>query len=625
MESSPRIHLVATLKNEAPYLVEWIAWYKSIGVTDFTLFSNDCTDGTNLMLDRLDVLGEVRHFDNPLGPRMDPQRRAYSRAGKMDEVRDADWLLVVDADEFVHVRVGDGTLAALIRACDGADAISLGWQPVGSGGMARWVDAPVTARFTRGGATEPPDNKMVWGFKTLFRPNAFDYFGVHRPKFDKKKRDTFPKVRWVNGSGADISKHVVEGGWRFGRRTVGYAYGCVNHYAVKSREEFLLKRLRGTANSKNADRLNIGYWNTFDLNSTPLPPLDTGPLNDEMARLLADADLAALRRASVATARRVLDGQLQDDEARAFVEAGAAPVDPENAPDTGPEVPPAPVARNSTTLAKARTSGTRFLCVGTHHKTGTMWMRSTLHQVGSEQGIPVTQVVVERHIAELPDNGPVICVNWDSSFPRAMLEREDARFLHVVRDPRDVLVSGMRYHRIAPTARERFLLRRRPEWGGLTYQDHLNALPGDVERLLFEMQHKHADTMAELLRWDYGRANTIELRYEDLINDPECRLFRAALVEADVNGLDIDRAVSAFWDNALFGGQADPDRRHPRTALHIHSGKAAQWPRQLPREVATAYAARFGEALRILGYAEDDRWVAQCRPAAELASEALAG
>ncbi|MEM9250269.1 MAG: glycosyltransferase family 2 protein [Pseudomonadota bacterium] len=317
--AAPRIHLVSTLKNEGPYLVEWIAWYKTIGVTDFTLFSNDCTDGSNLMLDRLDHLGEIHHFDNPLGPRMDPQRRAYSHAGRMEAVRGADWVLIVDADEFVHVTIDDGTLPALLAACADAAAISLGWQPVGSGGARQWVDAPVTARFTRGGALTPPENAMVPGFKTLFRPEVFDYFGVHRPKFDKKKRDTFPKVRWVNGSGTDISERVTKGGWRLTGESAGYAFGRVNHYAVKSREEFLLKRLRGSANSKNEDRLNLDYWSTFDLNSTPLPPLNTAPLEAEMARLLADADLSALRRACLVTSRHVLSGQMQDAFARDFV------------------------------------------------------------------------------------------------------------------------------------------------------------------------------------------------------------------------------------------------------------------------------------------------------------------
>ncbi|MEL6207090.1 MAG: glycosyltransferase family 2 protein [Pseudomonadota bacterium] len=331
--TAPRIHLVSTLKNEGPYLVEWLAYHKAIGVTDITLFSNDCTDGTNLMLDRLAQMGELSHFDNPIGPGIDPQRRAYSRAGKMEAVREADYVLIVDADEFVNVHVGGETapgpartLPALIDACGHPDAISLCWRLMGSGGTTHWVDAPVLGRFPRGSAFDPPANGMVWGFKTLFRPAAFDYFGVHRPKFDRKVRQTIPLVRWVNGSGDDMGPRIAEKGWRFNADTLGTRHAHINHYAIKSREEFLLKRLRGTANSKDKSRIDLDYWDRYDLHDVAdeTPPL--APMLGEAERLLSDPDLAALRRACIETSRRVLAGQLADPDLRAFVEAptGAA-------------------------------------------------------------------------------------------------------------------------------------------------------------------------------------------------------------------------------------------------------------------------------------------------------------
>lgn len=131
-----RVTLVATLKDEGPYLLEWLAHHRLIGFTDFVLFSNDCSDGTNLMLNRLDRMGVVRHFDNPQGPRMDPQRSALSRAARMDVVRASDWVCVIDADEFLSVTTGDGTVGALIDACPDADAISVNWRIMGSAGEA---------------------------------------------------------------------------------------------------------------------------------------------------------------------------------------------------------------------------------------------------------------------------------------------------------------------------------------------------------------------------------------------------------------------------------------------------------------------------------------------------------
>lgn len=319
--SAPEIHLVSTLKNEGPYLLEWIAYHRAIGVTGFTLFSNDCSDGTNLMLNRLDAMGVVRHFDNPIGPGIDPQRRAYSRANRMEPVRAADWVLILDADEFLNVRAGDRTIPALIDACGAADAISIPWRLMGSSGLARMEDRPVTERFTRGHDFDNPESGLCRGFKTLFRPAAFDYFGVHRPRFEKD-RETLPKVRWVNASGRPLPAKYARNGWRFDRDAFGADFAQVNHYAVKSREEFLLKRLRGTANSRNRERIDLGYWPRYDLNACEDRSIPTGAIADGVAALLADADLAALRRACLDSCRRVLADQLADPWVRGFVETG---------------------------------------------------------------------------------------------------------------------------------------------------------------------------------------------------------------------------------------------------------------------------------------------------------------
>ena len=45
--------VISTMKDEAPYILEWIAHHRGIGFTDFLIYTNDCSDGTDLLLDRL--------------------------------------------------------------------------------------------------------------------------------------------------------------------------------------------------------------------------------------------------------------------------------------------------------------------------------------------------------------------------------------------------------------------------------------------------------------------------------------------------------------------------------------------------------------------------------------------
>lgn len=328
--------LVSTMKNEGPYLLEWLAYHRSIGIEEFCIFSNDCTDGTNLILNRLDQMGVIRHFDNPLGPRMDPQRAAYSRANKMDWVKQADWVLIVDADEFLNVHVGDRSVDALIAACGDPDAISINWRLMGSGGAAKMSDDLVTERFTRGSTFKDPENGLVWGFKTLFKPGRFDFFGVHRPKFRKERFEKGDPpvptdIRWTNADGGDITEKVLKNGWRSNADTLSFKNAQVNHYAIKSREDFLLKRLRGTANSKNKGRIDMGYFEKYDINTNEDTSIPTNGIRPILEAWMKDADLAALVRACAECARRALDYQLQVDDFRTFVDTGFFPDQPKEA------------------------------------------------------------------------------------------------------------------------------------------------------------------------------------------------------------------------------------------------------------------------------------------------------
>ncbi|MEM8591997.1 MAG: glycosyltransferase family 2 protein [Pseudomonadota bacterium] len=324
----PRFTVACTMKNEGPYLLEWVAYHRSIGFDGFIICSNDCTDGTNLMLNRLDALGVIHHIDNPQGPNMDPQRSAYGKIKAHPAYAASEWALVIDADEFFNIKTGDHSVAALLAACPEADAISACWKLIGSGGAANFApELLVTERFTHGSTDDKPENGLVWGFKTFFKPAKFDYLGVHRPRFHKHKPLPEPShVKWVNGSGVDMGTRFYEKGWRCNGHSYGYDLVQINHYAIKSREDFILKRLRGTANAgSNKDRINAGYWGKYDLNATEDRSIHTAGIRAEMARLLEDRDLAALHRAAIDSAQRTLELQKRNPVVQAFIETGEFP------------------------------------------------------------------------------------------------------------------------------------------------------------------------------------------------------------------------------------------------------------------------------------------------------------
>ena len=285
---APRVSILGMMKDEGPRLLEWLAHHRLIGATEIFVYSNDCRDGTDAMLDRLEAMGLVRHLRNTVPEGRKPQPHALSLAERRPEIAGAEWLLVLDADEFVHVKTGDGSFAALLAACpEGTEGVALSWRMMGSNGVVDWSDAPLLPQFTRGA---PDGFRRGWGVKTLFRPFPQLKLGIHRPSMKGAKRDPERMqaqlaLRWVNGSGQPMPPSFLRDGWRGSAVTVGRALAEVAHFAVQGREAYLLRGDRGNVNLKRG-KYDATYFAVFDRNELALPGLSAR--SDAVAGLVGD-------------------------------------------------------------------------------------------------------------------------------------------------------------------------------------------------------------------------------------------------------------------------------------------------------------------------------------------------
>ena len=55
-----KIAVCAIFKDEAPYLLEWLAFHKMIGVDLFFLYDNDSSDGGSELIPRSDFARNVK-------------------------------------------------------------------------------------------------------------------------------------------------------------------------------------------------------------------------------------------------------------------------------------------------------------------------------------------------------------------------------------------------------------------------------------------------------------------------------------------------------------------------------------------------------------------------------------
>jgi hypothetical protein len=310
------------MKDEGPFVIEWVAHHLAIGFTDLVVYTNDCSDGTDDMLVRLEELGLCHHRRNVIPQGIRPQPSALNYAQDEPVVGQSDWVMVFDADEFLSIKYGDGTLDDLIAAAKAQNAtgIVVTWRIFGSGGVVDWSRAPVTEQYLM---AAPPTWNKGWGVKTLFTFHP-DYWklGIHRPKMKTRHIKTeFPnQVKWLNGSGREMEDYFKFRGWRSITRTVGYDWVQLNHYAVKSVDSYAIRKMRGNVNNK-ADKYNSDYWSLQDRNEVRDETMlrYSAVRNRTMSQLLTDPTLRRLHDAAVERAETRLAELKQTDAYRSLV------------------------------------------------------------------------------------------------------------------------------------------------------------------------------------------------------------------------------------------------------------------------------------------------------------------
>ncbi|SDW95387.1 glycosyltransferase family 2 protein [Litoreibacter albidus] len=315
-------HLILTcMKNEGPYILEWVAYHMSIGFDHFLVYINDCEDGTDKILRRLANMGIVTLRHNPAreGARASHQVRAYRKSTKEQVYKDHDWVAVIDADEFVNIHAGSGNIRDLTAAAPDAKCISLAWRLFGSADVTAFHDGFLTETLRRAAPEHCPEPTQAWGFKSIHRTDAVDIVGCHRPK--SVPNDDWAALNWAGPAGTPMPESYFKNSWRMNRKTISYDLGQINHYAVRTRESFLLKSARGRAFGEGIR--GADYWEDMNRNETydvSIQP-KLGAMKDIYEDLVCDPKLGRLHDRAVQWHRDQIQAVMETDTGRALMEA----------------------------------------------------------------------------------------------------------------------------------------------------------------------------------------------------------------------------------------------------------------------------------------------------------------
>ena len=230
-----------------------------------------------------------------------------------------------------------------------------------------------------------------------------------------------------------------------------------------------------------------------------------------------------------------------------------------------------------------------LMLFGCHHKVGTSWFSKILphiardfnlqFQYGDQTGINThTDIFFDDHSRLNPD------------------EFQHYRGVHLIRDPRDIIISGFHYHK---WTEEAWANEAKDHWQGMSYKEKLNSLDKH-NGLIFEMEHIGRETINEMLAWNYHNKSFLEIKYEDLLVSQQ-EIFSKIFQHYNFN----KQAIKKCLDIA---DQYNVKKMKKNNAQHLRKGISGDWKNHFTPLLKEQFKKSFPDALSRLNYEQESNW-----------------
>ena len=237
-----RVHplvVVAIFKNEAHIMKEWLQHYTRQGVTHFYLINNGSTDNWELETMGFPV---TVHTDTVKHKQISHYNSYFLHKIK----KEAEWLFVVDLDEFMYARLGFRDIPEYLQSVsEDVGQISVQWLMFGSCGHVKQPESVING-FVKRLDYDKPIEKDFLNSKSICRTRDIKIFDIHNSV-------QFRKELSIQMNSEDcVKKSPLH----------------LNHYAIQSLEFFTnVKMTRGDVQSKKYVTVrNLEYFNKYDCN-----------------------------------------------------------------------------------------------------------------------------------------------------------------------------------------------------------------------------------------------------------------------------------------------------------------------------------------------------------------------
>lgn len=246
------LSVVAIVKNEAKDMKEWIEFHRLVGVSHFYIYDNESEDDLKEVLRPYIESGIVTYI---WWPGSEQQMLAYTDA--VERFRNETRLMaVIDADEYL-LPTEDRDLLDVIDEIYALDfrsgCVGVNWREYGCAGLETRTDALLTeSHFYRA--------------EDAFKKNAHVKAVCNPRKVERFLNPHFPIMK-------ENALMITEAGTMF---FLSYCYesNCeklrINHYYIKSKEEFFEKAKRGWPDQANYEKKEADIEYNYRLYSSEL-------------------------------------------------------------------------------------------------------------------------------------------------------------------------------------------------------------------------------------------------------------------------------------------------------------------------------------------------------------------
>ena len=222
-----KLSVCAIMKDEAPYLIEWLEFHKIVGVERFYLYNNNSSDHTLDIVQPYIESGEVVLHDWQFSNKQQASAYEHCLASYKQE---SEWIAFIDLDEFLFATEKD-SLIEVLEEFDSCPAVGVNMLNFGSSGHEIRPEGLQIENFTKRALDNFEQNLYV---KSIVRPEQ-----ILRPNcphfFIPINHEAFSVTENKEPLGCSIAERLSVQKLR------------INHYYTRSKQETQQKIMRGDA------------------------------------------------------------------------------------------------------------------------------------------------------------------------------------------------------------------------------------------------------------------------------------------------------------------------------------------------------------------------------------------